>query len=264
MSDAFQSDYLDGELHVEMQGHVGVAEIRRPPNNFFDIKLIQAIADAFEALDKDTNCRAIVLAAQGKAFCAGAMLGDSSGASQNDRRTGTLYEEAVRLFAISKPIIGAIQGAAVGGGLGLAVMPDFRVACPESRFCANFTRLGFHPGFGLTVTLPELIGRTKAELMFATSRRIKGDEAYAIGLADVLVPQDQVRQAAIDLGKEIAENSPLGVVATRNTVRLGLVERVKAATDRELAIQDELRSTTDFNEGVKAMSERRTPNFQGK
>ena len=152
----------------------------------------------------------------------------------------------------------------MGGGLGLALVPDFRVTCPEARFSANFTRLGFHPGFGLTVTLPEVIGHSKAALMFYTSRRFKGEEAFAMGLADVLVPQDQVRAAAIELATEIATCSPLGVRETRATMRQGLAERVVAATDHELDIQQQLRATEDFREGVKAMSERRAPKFVGR
>jgi enoyl-CoA hydratase/carnithine racemase len=134
------------------------------------------------------------------------------------------------LFRTKKPIIAAVHGAAVGGGLGLAMVADFRVTCPEARFCANFTRLGFHPGFGLTVTLPAVIGETKAALMFYTSRRVPGDEAYAMGLADVLVRQDQVRDAAIKLAAEIGENSPLGLIATRMTMRGGIADRVREAT----------------------------------
>src|SRR3974377_1745396 len=116
-------------------------------------------------------------------------------------------------------MIAAVHGAAVGGGVGLAMVADFRVACPEARFCANFTRLGFHPGFGLTVTLPAVIGQTNAALMFYPSRRLTGEEAYAIGLADVLVAQQEVRDAAIKLAGEIGANSPLGLVATRMTMR---------------------------------------------
>src|SRR4029077_1672928 len=140
---------------------------------------------------------------------------------------------AVRLFSAKKPIVGAIHGAAVGGGLGLALMPDFRVTCPQARFCANFTRLGFHPGFGLTVTLPEAIGKQNAALMFYTSRRVTGEEALSMGLADLLVPQEQVRTAAQKLAAEIAENAPLGVITTRASLRAGLAERVKAATAHE-------------------------------
>ena len=172
-------------------------------------------------------------------------------------QAGHLYIEAVRLYRTKKPMVGAIHGAAVGGGLGLAMVPDMRVTCPEARFCANFTRLGFHPGFGLTHTLPALIGPSKAAMMFYTSRRIPGDEAVKMGLADVLVPQAEVRAAAQKLAAEIAENSPLGVLETRATMRAGLADRVRAATDHELEVQTRLRKTADFKEGVDAVNERR-------
>ncbi|MFL5050713.1 MAG: enoyl-CoA hydratase/isomerase family protein [Xanthobacteraceae bacterium] len=256
------------DIAVDKSGFVALIEIRRPPNNFFDIALIREIAGALEALDEDT-CRAVVLASQGKAFCAGANFGDGSALGREGRMpgepaqgtTGHLYLEAIRLFRTRKPIVAAVHGAAVGGGLGLALVADFRVTCPEARFCANFTRLGFHPGFGLTTTLPEVIGKTNAALMFYTSRRVTGEEAYRMGLADMLVAQDQVRSAAQKLAAEIAENAPLGLIATRATMRADLADRVRAATEHELAEQSRLRLTDDFKEGVKAMAERRVPDF---
>jgi enoyl-CoA hydratase/carnithine racemase len=258
------------EIGIEKSGHVALVEIRRPPNNFFDIPLIQEIAGAFESFDDDIDIRAVVLAAQGKAFCAGANYGDGStldaqGGRPNEPGPGVapLYVEGNRLFRTKKPIIAAVHGAAVGGGLGLAMVADFRVTCPEARFCANFTRLGFHPGFGLTVTLPAVIGETKAALMFYTSRRVTGEEAYAMGLADVLVPQGEVRDAAIKLAGEISENSPLGLIAARTTMRGDIADRVRKATDHELEEQTRLRETEDFKEGVKAVFERRRPNFKG-
>ena len=252
------------ELRIELADAVATVEIRRPPHNFFDLALVRRLADAFEALDRNPDCRAIVLASQGKSFCAGANLGDGTQqTSIGTPDTAHLYTEAVRLFACAKPVVGAIHGPAIGGGLGLALVPDFRVACPEARFSANFTRLGFHPGFGLTVTLPELIGHSKAALMFYTGRRVKGEEALAMGLADALVPQADVRAAAFALAREIAECAPLAVAATRATLRAGLAARVRAATVHELAEQTRLRKTADFREGVKASAERRTPRFIG-
>jgi enoyl-CoA hydratase/carnithine racemase len=259
-----------GDIAVENVGHVMLIEIRRPPHNYFDVALIKELASALEALDEDPVCRAVVLAAQGKSFCAGANFGDGATLDNEGRRPGEaspvahLYIEGNRLFRTKKPIIAAVHGAAVGGGLGLAMVADFRVTCPEARFCANFTRLGFHPGFGLTVTLPAVIGATKAALMFYTSRRVPGEEAHAIGLADVLVPQDQVRDAAIKLATEIAENAPLGLISTRATMRGDLADRVRAATEHELQEQTRLRKTDDFKEGVKATAERRLPNFSGR
>lgn len=251
------------------EGNVAVVEIQRPPHNFFDVELIDAIADACEALDEHPACRAIVLAAQGRNFCAGANFSGGQGAARDttgERGSGgggLLYRHAVRIFRAKTPVVAAVQGAAVGGGLGLAVSADFRVTCPEGRFSANFTRLGFHPGFGLTTTLPELIGRQRAALMFYTSRRIKGEEAFAWGLADVLVPLDRVREAACELAREIAASAPLAVASTRATVRGDIAERVARATDHELVEQTRLRATEDWKEGVKAMAERRTPRFVG-
>ena len=258
------------DIGIEKRDHVALVEIRRPPNNFFDIPLIKGIASALETFDEDGNIRVVVLAAQGKAFCAGANFGDGSQLDAQGRRrdepgpgVAPLYVEGNRLFRTKKPIIAAVHGPAVGGGLGLAMAADFRVTCPEARFCANFPRLGFHPGFGLTATLPAVIGETKAALMFYTSRRVSGEEAYAMGLADVLVPQDQVRNAAIKLAAEIGENSPLGLVATRMTMRNDIADRVRKATDHELEEQTRLRKTEDFKEGVNAVAERRIPNFKG-
>ena len=251
------------DIGVQKTGHVALVEIRRPPHNFFDVALIKELASAFEALDADAECRALVLAAQGKAFCAGADFGGDGSALLSGPTPGAahLYIEGNRLFRTKKPIIAAVHGAAVGGGLGLAMVGDLRVTCPETRFCANFTRLGFHPGFGLTVTLPAVIGPSKAALMFCTSRRVSGEEAFALGLADVLVPHDQVRNAAQALAAEIAENSPLGLIATRATLRGDIADRVRAATEHELAEQIRLRKTADFKEGVRAMAKRRVPVF---
>jgi enoyl-CoA hydratase/carnithine racemase len=260
------------DIAVERHGHVAVVEMRRPPHNFFDAALIQEVAAALEEFDLETNIRAIVLAAQGRSFCAGANFGDGSTLDSDGRRSDELnreqtvrhlYLEGNRLFRTRKPIVAAVHGAAVGGGLGLAMVADFRVACPEARFAANFTRLGFHPGFGLTVTLPAVVGATKAALMFYTSRRVGGEEAHTMGLADVLVPQSDVRTAALKLAAEIAENSPLGLTATRATIRGDLADRVLRATEHELAEQTRLRKTADFKEGVAAVAERRTPNFVG-
>ena len=265
------STYTD--IGVEKVGHVGTIEIRRPPLNFFDVSLINQIADALEEFDRDIEIRASVLAAQGKAFCAGANFGDPARQEAEERAKtdpasslpiNHLYVQAVRIFRNKKPIVAAVHGAAIGGGLGLAVAADFRVTCPEARFAANFTKLGFHPGFGLTATLPELVGKNNAELIFYTSRRITGDEALRMGLANECVPQDQVRSVAMKLAQEIAECSPLGLLATRATMRAGLADRVLAATNHELVEQNRLRTTEDFKEGVKATAERRVANFRGR
>ena len=253
------------DVGVELKDRVGTVEIRRPPNNFFDNALIAQIGDAFDAFDRDPQCRAIVLAAEGKAFCAGADFANRPATGAAAEGSGKhLYKEATRLFRTKKPIVAAVQGPAIGGGLGLALVADFRVTCAEARFSANFNRLGFHPGFGLTTTLPRLIGAQKAALLFYTGRRVPGDEAVAMGLADVLVPKAELRAAAQALAVEIAQSAPLAVVSTRETLRRGLADQIEASTERELIEQEWQRRTADFKEGVAAMAERRLPDFTGR
>ena len=256
MSDVF------GDVTVSGDGDfVATVEIHRPPNNFFDVDLIRAIADAYEAVDARADCRAIVLCAEGRHFCAGADFTRPAGSVD---ATGLLYGEAVRMFACRTPVVAAVQGAAVGGGLGLACSTDFRVACPEARFSANFARLGLHHGFGLSVTLPAIVGQQRALELLYTGRRISGDEAARIGLSDRLVAAGEVRAAAHALAAEIAESAPLAVRAIRATMRGDLAERIRAATAREGEEQERLRRTADFVEGVRATAERRPPRFEGR
>lgn len=252
------------DVRIGRDGHVGIAEICRAPNNFFDIPLIRDLATAFEGFDADPAIRSILLCAEGKNFCAGANFASPARDTVGDRQGGHLYQQAVRLFRCEKPIVAAVQGAAVGGGLGLAMVADFRVASAESRFTANFNRLGFHPGFGLSVTLKRVIGEQKAALLFYTGRRIDGAEAAAIGLADVLAPADGLRGAAMRLAQEIAQSAPIAVASTRQTLRRGLADAVAEVTDHELNEQQKHFTTEDFKEGVAAMAERRPPVFQGR
>lgn len=251
-------------ITVAMDGHVAVVTIDKPPNNHVSVELMRDLADALDALDQDPASRATVLAAAGKAFCAGADFagGDSISAGQDG--VAQLYEQAIRLFGVEKPIVAAVQGAAVGAGLGLALVADFRVAAPEARFAANFVKLGFHPGFGLTHTLPRLVGGQKAAMMFLTGRRVKAEDGLAWGLVDEVVPLDQLKRAAVSLAREIAENAPLAVVSTRKTLRGDLAAAVRARTEHEHKEQSILRATDDFKEGVRAVAERRIGAFTGR
>ncbi len=237
--------------------HIATIELTRGPNNFFSFGMIDQLASTLEGLDDDDRCRAIILCAEGKHFCAGADFSspDRSSAEQ-------LYGAAVRLFRTNKPVVAAIQGAAVGGGLGLALAADFRIACPSARFSANFSRLGFHQGFGLSVTLPRLVGPQHAARMLYTGERITGDQAVAIGLADVLVADDELRPTARSFATEIALSAPLAVESIRATLRAGLADEVERATQHEAIEQGRLRTTADFAEGTRAVAERRTANFR--
>jgi 2-(1,2-epoxy-1,2-dihydrophenyl)acetyl-CoA isomerase len=234
---------------------VATLTIRRPPDNFFDTALVDELADRVESLAAG-DTRAVVLRAEGRNFCAGADMG--GGPPDPD----ALYGAAARLFSSELPIVAAIQGAAVGGGLGLALAADFRVGAASSRFSANFARLGIHHGFGLSATLPAAIGQQRALELLLTGRRLDGTEAFAIGLIDRLASEGELDEVAHELAVEIARSAPLAIRAIRATMRAELNRLAIAAMEREKRAQMPLFATADFEEGVAAMRERRPPRFR--
>ena len=248
------------------EGHVAVVSFARPPHNFADLDLIAGIGAAFDAADADREVRSILLRSDGRVFCAGADLANSNPVSADAAAAGErnpFYVAAAKLFAVSKPVVAAVQGSAVGAGLGLSLVADFRVATPAARFVANFVQLGFHPGFGISAVLERVVGRQRAALMLLTGRRIGGEQAAEWGLADQLVAADELDAAALALATEIASAAPLAVQSTRATIRGDLYALVQRQTDHELAEQQRLQVTADYAEGVRAVNERRPGCFTG-
>ncbi len=242
--------------------HVDLIELSRPEENFLDTEVVRAIADRLAECESDPSCRAIVLASNGRHFCAGAQLNPDDD-DRPEGATNPLYDQVRRLFVGTVPVVAAVQGAAIGAGLGLALAADFRVASPRARFAATFTRLGFHHGFGLSVTLPRAVGHQRALELLYTGRRVGGDEASTIGLCERLVESGSERAVALEMARQIAESAPLAVRATRRTMRGHLADEIGRATDREHAEQVPLRRTGDHREGVLALQERRPPRFEG-
>lgn len=252
-------------VQSERQGDVIVIGLNSPPHNFMDAAMM---AEIIEILAEP--CRAAVISANGKSFCAGANF-SSGGLLGNETRTadgfrdgvGEFYREAAKLFDVAVPLVAALHGPAVGAGAGLALACDLRVSAPEAFIATNFVRLGIHPGFAITETLPALIGPARASDMLLTGRRVGGEEAMAWGLVDRLVDADAVKGAAVELACEIAAAAPLAVAATRATVRAGLAERVRAALEHELEEQARLAESADSKEGIAALLEKREPKFSG-
>jgi enoyl-CoA hydratase/carnithine racemase len=258
---------MNDPISVTRHGHVAQLVFACPAPNYVTVALLRGLADTLAVLDDDPDCRAVVLASDGKAFSAGADLAAAEGGGVGGATADPLrefYDQALRVFCGRKPIVAAIQGAAVGAGLGLAVAADFRVASPEARFCANFVKLGFHPGFALTHTLPRLIGAQRAALMFLTARRFKPEEVLPWGLIDEIAPPDAVRASALRLAGEIAENAPLALLAVRKTLRADLRAAATVALALEHAEQTLLQQTEDYAEGIRAVAERRAGRFVGR
>jgi enoyl-CoA hydratase/carnithine racemase len=253
------------DLSVSVSDHVAKLEIRRGPANYFDRDLLEEVADAAEELQGGHDARVIVLCSEGKHFCAGANFGSGPLEDAKERAAASvdLYDQAIRLFELELPVVAAVQGSAVGGGLGLACAADFRVASARSRFHANFSALGFHHGFGLSATLPRIVGAQRALDLLVSSRRIDGSEAHAIGLVDRLATEGDEREAAIVLAQELAALAPLAVRSIKQTQRAGLADEVRAALVRELSEQQRLWQTEDSAIGIAANLSRAVPQFIG-
>ena len=218
----------DTQVAIELDGAVATVEIRRGPNNYFNPTLIRTLGDEFERLDADPACRAIVLCSEGRHFCAGA---DFTGEMAEPGASGRLYEEAVRLFAIGTPVVAAVQGRAIGGGVGLALAADFRVAARSSRFTVNFARLGFHQGFGLSVTVPAAVGEAHAARLLYSGGSVTGEEAARIGPMLSLLVERIIDDRP---HPEQGYRSCLGIIGLAK--RFG-ADRLEAAAVRALEIQ---------------------------
>lgn len=249
------------QVSTARDGHVGVVTFDRPPHNYFDDASVGDLLAAFQALDGDPDCRAILLRAAGGVFCAGAQFGSDGNDADAAMR---IYRSAIALFEVRKPIVAAIQGAAIGGGLGLALVADFRIASTRASFSANFARLGIHSGFGISATLPRVVGLQAAALMLQTGRRIDAAGALNIGLAESVVEPQALDGDALALAAEIASGAPLAVQSMRQTLFGDRADVVRRAIEREIAEQRIHFHTDDFREGIRAAYKRETPVFRGR
>jgi enoyl-CoA hydratase/carnithine racemase len=175
-----------------------------------------------------------------------------------------MYAPFLSLLDIEVPVIGALNGHAVGGGFGLALLCDLRIGADDAKYGANFARLGLAPGMAISYLLPRLVGVARAnELLFA-ARLIDGREAAALGILNRAVPASDVLTDALAMARTIAENAPLAVKATKAAIRRGLALHVREAAMAEAYAQAETIATDDAREGIAALLGKRAPVFTGR
>jgi len=254
----------------ELNDHVATLTLNRPDNrNSMTPDLLAGLAQAVESIRGDREVRCVVVTARGKSFCAGADFKQSREDTPDDyqaphERAYALYASFLSLLEIEVPVIAAMQGHAIGGGLGLAVVCDLRVANRESRYGANFVRLGLHPGMSTTYLLPRLMGVPRAVEFLLTGRIVSGSEAADAGLVHYAVEPEEVLPRARDLALEIASAAPLAVRWTKRSIYQGLDWDPPRAARHEALVQSRSMETEDFREGVAALLGRRDPEFRGR
>jgi len=248
-------------------GRVGVITLNRPDNrNSMTPELLSAFAAAVTQARADGEARCIVIAGTGNCFSAGADLKSNVqlGGERPYQRSFAMYEAFLGVLDIEVPVIGALTGHAIGGGFGLSLVCDLRIARRDAKYGANFARLGLSPGMAISFVLPRVVGISRAaELMF-TGRLISGDEAAAIGLASEAVAGDQVLARAVEIAGQIAANAPLAVRATKQMLYANLGWDLRQAGMREAFLQAEVLDSDDAREGMAALLAKREPQFHGR
>jgi enoyl-CoA hydratase/carnithine racemase len=174
-----------------------------------------------------------------------------------------MYEPFLRVLDVEVPVIAAMNGHTVGGGFGLALLADIRVANVDAKYGVNFARLGIHSGLGISYLLPRLVGPAHASELLFTGRLIRGSEALRIGLVTHAQEPDEVLPVAIELARAIASSAPVAVRQMKASIRRGLRWEIREAAREEAGLQAASLATQDAKEGVAAILDKREPEFTG-
>jgi enoyl-CoA hydratase/carnithine racemase len=255
-------------VRYEAKGGIGYLVLNRPEGrNAMTPELLDAFAVAVRAAREDDDARCVVLTGEGRCFSAGADLHaglqrGKPGALPHER-SYAMYESFLRVLELEVPVIGALNGHAVGGGFGLALLCDIRIARRDARYGANFARLGLHSGLGISYLLPRLVGISNASELLFTGRLVDGDEGARMGLFSRALLADEVLPAATALASAIAASAPLAVRGMKASMRAGLGLRIHEAARAEAALQAETLATEDAKEGMAALLAKREPTFRG-
>ena len=235
-------------------------------NNMTD-ELLDAIAAAAARAQDDADTRCVVITGRGANFCGGADLNrgfQRTGYAMSNEASLSMYEPFLAFLDVRVPVIAAMQGHAIGGGLGLALVCDIRVASRSAKYGANFVRLGIHPGMATTYLLPRLIGMPRAAELLFTGRLVDGDEAARIGLVNEAVDADKVLDRALELAREIAAAAPIAVRWTKRSLYQNADWRPRPYAEFEAHLQSRTLESDDCKEGVSALLEKRRPKFKGR
>lgn len=254
-------------------GHVGTITLNRPDNrNSMTSEVLGAFNDIIATVREDTALRALIVTGSGKTFCAGADFASggtiskrsSLGPVESFEASFAIYQPFLQLVDIKVPVLAAMNGHAIGGGLGLAVVCDIRIANQDAKYGANFARLGIHSGMSISYLLPRLIGVPRAAELLFTGEIMSGQRAAEIGLVNYAVPADEVYAKTMEMAQRIAANGPLAVQLMKKTFYLGLNWDPKTAARAEAWAQNATLGTQDSLEGIQALLEKREPDFKGR
>jgi enoyl-CoA hydratase/carnithine racemase len=252
----------------ESADRVGMITLNRPDHrNAMTPELLDAFSEAIDEVRADATIRCLVITGRGRCFSAGADLRSSlqrTDLGKPSREASfAMYEPFLKVLDVEVPVIAAMNGHTVGGGFGLALLADIRVANVDSKYGVNFARLGIHSGLGISYVLPRLVGLANASELLFTGRLVRGSEAFQMGLVTHAEEADEVMPTAMRLARSIAGSAPTAVKQMKASIRRGLAWEIRAAALEEAGLQAASLASNDAKEGVAAILEKREPEFTG-
>lgn len=253
---------------LERDEHIAVVSLNRPDRaNALSREIVEGLEQSFAAIEAEREIRVAVLAASGdKAFCAGADLRERASMSDDEvaEFVGRLRDLTVRIEQLRVPVIAAINGAALGGGLELTLACDLRFASVRAVLGLPEVRLAIIPGAGGTQRLPRIVGPTAARDLILTGRRIDAHEALTMGLINDVVEPDALMPRVMATAQQIAEAGPIAVEQAKRALRDGAGLPIAAALSVERAAYATVIPTDDRREALRAFAEKRSPRFEGR
>ncbi len=256
-----------GYISVSIEDRVAILAINKPPANALSSSLIDELSSIFDELQFDENVRAVVLKGDGRFFSAGADIKEfttisTANAFSQLAESGQVIFERIEQFR--KPVIASIHGAALGGGLELAMACHIRYVAENAKLGLPELQLGLVPGFAGSQRLPRYVGMAKAAEMLFTSDPISGKEAVQWGLANAAFPEEELHEASIQLAKKIAAKSPLALSKAIELLNYSKHENYYAGVKKEADSFGDIFVSVDAKEGISAFIEKRQPQFTGR
>jgi enoyl-CoA hydratase/carnithine racemase len=256
------------QILTERRGRVGIVTLNRPERlNAITMQLVTELYDAFDVFNRDNGIGVIVLTGQGRAFCAGLDVQDwrNPEPAQGEGQEPMNYRSQLRWLEImrnSKPVVVAVNGLAVGGGITMILSCDIRIASDQAQFQERHVRVGLMPDMGSSRLLVQTVGLAHAMRLILTARRIDAQEAECIGLVTQVVPHAQLMDTAVAIAEEIAAHPTSSLLASKQLLWDNMCEPDGAkVVYRETEVEERLMRGPDFKEATMAFIEKRPPRF---